>query len=207
MMDEARRTVADKAYMDYDFGNGVEVEDASGWEQTTHGREWVRPVFVRTDEGDTSGDASTKLTFTVRFNVGEDSVEECYAMDKNGTIWGKQEADMMHIRLVVDASYQCSLDEASDMVAWIEQEIARAIGSGLLSNGQQTPKTHEVQLFKVGNAAMNLDEDDVRDWVASTIESGNMKLEDVPKLMGRYALSDSFQMRDELTERMGVGQS
>ena len=89
------------------------------------------------------------------------------------------------------------------MKTWIEREIARSIGSGLLSDGHLTPNGYEVQLFSIGKPAKDLDEDEARDWLAGTIESGNMLLEDVPKLMARYALTDSFQMRDELAERMG----
>ena len=82
-----RHDVADAAYQAYEFGDGVYVEDASGWEHSSQSNEWTRSVFVRTDEGDDVG-SSEKLTFTVRFKPAADDLDEAYAIDAKGSIWG-----------------------------------------------------------------------------------------------------------------------
>ncbi|MBK6616512.1 hypothetical protein [Ottowia sp.] len=191
--------------MDYDFGDGIEVVDASGWEHTSLGREWTRAVFVAADQGDTCGTASTKLTFTVRFVHGTVEVEEVYAIDAKGSIWGTSGApvDLANVRIVIDAAYQCDPGALSDLKTAIESAVFGVIGGGLLSHGPFTPNGYETQVISIGKAAKDLDEDEVRDWLGGMLESGNTRLEDVPKLMSRYALTDSFQMRSELAERMG----
>lgn len=85
--EEQRRAAADGAYQVYEFGRGVEVEDAGGWERLSHGNEWTRPVFVRTDEGDDVG-SSQRLVFTVRFAPASATLAEAYAIDSKGSIWG-----------------------------------------------------------------------------------------------------------------------
>lgn len=204
-MNEARREAADKAYMDYDFGDGIEVEDASGWEHTTHGREWTRAVFVASDQGDTCGMASTKLTFTVCFVHGKDEVETCYASDSKGNVWGSHsEKETSHVRLVVSATYGCRKDDLADLKVAIEEELKRAVGAGLLSHGYLTPTEWDVKLLSVSKAEMDLDEEALTAWLSGILESGAIKLEDVPKQLARYALEDPFEMRSAFAERMGL---
>lgn len=91
-MDSKRQEAADQAYASYDFGEGVEVDDASGWERVTPGEVWTRPVFVRTDDGEPDGVACHRLTFTVRFQPDSEVITETYAIDQKGVIWG------LHVR-------------------------------------------------------------------------------------------------------------
>lgn len=51
-----------------------------------------------------------------------------------------------------------------------------------------------------------LDEQTIAKWLSIQIEDGHILLEDIPKLMARYALADPGDMRDELSERMGLTQ-
>ncbi|ABM97002.1 hypothetical protein [Methylibium petroleiphilum] len=88
-MDSKRQEVADKAYSSYNFGQGVEVEDAGGWERVTPGSEWSRPVFVRTDDDAPSSD-TTRLTFVVSFQADTDRVIDAFAIDSNGRMWGSK---------------------------------------------------------------------------------------------------------------------
>jgi hypothetical protein len=97
-MDDRRREIADKAFADYDLGDEVVVEGTSGWEYTSLGQEWTRAVFVATDQGDTCGAATTKLTFTVRFTHGANEIEECYAIDTKGCIWGRRAEAVGEVR-------------------------------------------------------------------------------------------------------------
>lgn len=45
-------------------------------------------------------------------------------------------------------------------------------------------------------------EDEIADWLSRRIEDGDLKLEDIPRLMARYALANPDDMRAEIAERM-----
>ncbi len=85
---EAREAAAEAYYQGHDFGDGVEVEDSDGWEHPTPGDEWSCNVYVYPFGDDR--DATKKLGFTVRFEVGTAQVAEAYAIDSKGRIWGSQ---------------------------------------------------------------------------------------------------------------------
>lgn len=115
-----RNESAEAEYQSYDFGE-VGVEDAGGWEYGSHGDEWTRPVFVRTEEG---AESSEKITFTVRFKPGSADVDEAYAIDSHGSIWGNRTiaAAPAPMRLTVDLSLlrrpKAFPDQAA-AIAWI----------------------------------------------------------------------------------------
>ena len=46
------------------------------------------------------------------------------------------------------------------------------------------------------------DEDEIAGWLSRQIEDGAIKLEDIPRLMAKYALAAPGEMRDEFAERM-----
>lgn len=80
----ARYDEAARIYQNYNFGDGVEVSDHSGWEVATDDDVWTREVYVEGDDGQ----ASVRLTFTIRF--GKNAAPESYAIDSKGNIWGTQ---------------------------------------------------------------------------------------------------------------------
>lgn len=85
-----RHAVADKAFQDYEFGAGVDVTDSGGWESVSSmagPEEMTRKVYVETEPEDDSS-PSERLTFTVRFSKRDGSLEEAYAIDRKGQIWG-----------------------------------------------------------------------------------------------------------------------
>ncbi len=51
-----------------------------------------------------------------------------------------------------------------------------------------------------------LDEQTIAKWLSMQIKDGHIPLDDIPKLMARYALADPGDMCDELSERMGLTQ-
>lgn len=87
-MDSKRQEAAHQAYASFNFGQGVEVEDASGWERVTPGSEWTRPVFVRTDDAPFAD--TTRLTFVVSFQADTARVINAFAIDSNGRMWGSK---------------------------------------------------------------------------------------------------------------------
>jgi len=80
--------LADQAYAEYNFGDRVEVTDASGWEYLTPGFERTRKVHVEAEREDDGPAPRWTLTFTVRFNPADGSLSEAYAIDCKGQIWG-----------------------------------------------------------------------------------------------------------------------
>lgn len=56
--------------------------------------------------------------------------------------------------------------------------------------------------LKLPDAERDLDEDEIRDFLTDRIESGDMQLEDITKLMVRYGLMDPKAFQVEMCERM-----
>lgn len=86
--------VADQAFAEYNFGEGVYVTDSSGWEYTTPGHERTRKVYVETDPEDDGPAPRWSLNFTVRFDPETCALSEVYAMDDKGQVWGHSAADL-----------------------------------------------------------------------------------------------------------------
>lgn len=76
--------LADKAFEDYDFGEGVMVTDTSGWEYTSPGHERTRKVYVETEREDDGPAPRSTLNFTVRFDPATGALVDACAMDANG---------------------------------------------------------------------------------------------------------------------------
>lgn len=81
----ARQAPEDGAFERYDFGPGVTVESADGWERSTGSTEVSRAVYVRYD--DDAADADThRVMFTVRLADGK--VAEAWASTNKGEQMG-----------------------------------------------------------------------------------------------------------------------
>lgn len=86
MLDNLRRAAADSAASTYEFGDDAGPSEMGGWEFTTPGDEWTRPIYL--DPADEDSDTTIKAYFTVRFEAGTAKVIEAYAIDYNGNIFG-----------------------------------------------------------------------------------------------------------------------
>lgn len=83
-----RSLLADKAYQGYEFGQGVTVEDATGWDYTLPGDTWSRKVYCLDDD-----DQQTHaVNLTVRF--AGFNVTEVYALDASGNYIGSPEQEL-----------------------------------------------------------------------------------------------------------------
>lgn len=82
---------ADRAYEAYDFGEGVSVEDASGWSVSGmfNARHYSRIVYVR-HAGDLADQPSRRASFGVRFDE-DGKLAEVYALSMdNGDAIGRR---------------------------------------------------------------------------------------------------------------------
>ncbi|WP_087866111.1 hypothetical protein [Comamonas thiooxydans] len=80
--------LADKAYVDYDFGENVEITDHGGWSYSTPGNEWTRKVYVEMPMEDDGPAPRSVLNFNVRFSPTDGSFVEAIAFDEKGCEWG-----------------------------------------------------------------------------------------------------------------------
>lgn len=155
-MQNERARVAELAFQGYDFGHGVDVEDTGGWESVTHGTEWIRPVYARTDEGDDIG-STARLVFVVRFAPMTANVVEQYAVDDKGAFWGHA-GQPSAIELALQA-----LTLAVDCGGELDKSVYRAANDALRSLVDQInafeDKLNERELVPTGdhyNAMMAL---------------------------------------------------
>lgn len=78
------REAKDAAFEDYEFGEGVVVEDYDGWESL--GLRSTRNVYVRCDE-DGADEATRRLRFVVELGA-DGAVVSAEALDDKGSVWG-----------------------------------------------------------------------------------------------------------------------
>ncbi|MCZ8254548.1 MAG: hypothetical protein O9327_02550 [Polaromonas sp.] len=88
------------------------------------------------------------------------------------------------------------------------ERIEKAVYEATFGNGVVTGSSsaevneHDFDVVLLAPEAVRIDEGDLADWLSHQIEGGHIALEDVPKLMARYALVDPAEMRNEFAERM-----
>jgi len=113
--------------------------------------------------------------------------------------------DTAHIRFTLDVVLEANGEDHEYLAQRMNSAFGRAIGDGAIT-GESAAETDVVDARTVllTPQAAGLDEDQVATWICELIESGSMRLEDLPRLMARYALSDPAEMREEFAERMGL---
>ena len=139
---QERSALADKAFTEFNFGNGVEVTDTSGWEYITPGNERSRKVYVETLPEDDGPAPRWTLTFTVRFDPDTGTLIEAYAMDERGQKWGSMDAEDVVCSNtttpeVDDATHLVSLDGGKTYMP--APNGIRIIYKGVLVPGEEEP--------------------------------------------------------------------
>jgi len=112
-----------------------------------------------------------------------------------------------HARHVADAPAEAFAGMRDGMIgqeAWqgVAREIAQKMDAHLGCSAQTKKTVSAGSGDAVADRAGDPDEDEIADWLSRQIEDGAMKLEDIPRLMARYALADPNDMKAELAERM-----
>ena len=87
-LEQHQSNLAERAFAHYDFGNGVEVTDVGGWVYVSPSNERTRKVYYECEPEDDGPAPRGTLTFTARFAQSGRSLEEAYAIDEKGQIWG-----------------------------------------------------------------------------------------------------------------------
>ncbi|MBD2746027.1 hypothetical protein IC232_04860 [Microvirga sp. BT688] len=86
-LDEKRRLAADAECSTFDFG--YEFKDASGWEWTTPGNHWEKPIFFFADDRDAP---SISGTLHIKFHDGSAEIAESHATILGQVIEGRSSA-------------------------------------------------------------------------------------------------------------------
>jgi len=108
------------------------------------------------------------------------------------------------LRLAANIVLDLKGEDAEAMAERIERTVYEAtFGEGIVT-GSTKAEVHEhyFDVVLLTPKAARLDEDEVATWLSRQIEDGHIDLEQIPKLMARYALADQAEMRNELAERM-----
>lgn len=113
--------------------------------------------------------------------------------------------DQANINFTLSVTIDANGESHEELRRHIEKSLQYAIDTGALTgHSMATVDEHSFQTKLIGPEAAALDEDEIASWLSIQIEDGHMRLEDLSKLMARYALSEPGDMRMELAERMGL---
>lgn len=123
---------------------------------------------------------------------------------ENSKTWQEDEiSKTTRVHVVLDIDYELASESPSDMVRLLANLIPRAIGNGMLTGDTDSiVETHDVHILEATSDDLALSEDSISSWIAQRIETGDIELNDIPKIMARYALSDPVAMRQEILECM-----
>ena len=143
--------LADQAFQDYEFGEGVEVTDMSGWEYSTPGFERARKVYVEVYGKEGAPDRKYHLTFTARFNPADGSLAEAYAIDDKGSIWGSMPERKVVVSAEVhsdDLTHEVTFDAAPYLAQASDKEIKELSACGW---GGDLPADEVAEFFQGKN--------------------------------------------------------
>ncbi len=88
-----------------------------------------------------------------------------------------------------------------EYICGLEGNLSRAIGDGMLTGATPEVEIDGHRLSVTHNPESRLDE--IEAYYAQAIESGNIRLEDIPGLLARNGLSSVSEFSSEMTERLG----
>ena len=151
-------SLADKAFSDFDFGEGVTVTDTGSWEYLDPGHERCRKVYVETDGEDDGPAPRWTLNFNVRFNAVDGSLVEAYALDQNGQPWGrmpeteqKAEAKAYRVHLYAVVRVPVEISEASSQLEAIQKAESQTNLQTAFLSGEFADDVVSVLVDEVGD--------------------------------------------------------
>lgn len=116
--------------------------------------------------------------------------------------------DIAHVRFTVDAVIAANGEDHDMLAQRMNSAFGQAIGNGAIT-GETAAETETLTAGTIllSPEGASLDEQKIASWISGQIESGSMAMDEVARLMARYALADPAEMREELAERMGLFES
>jgi hypothetical protein len=117
----------------------------------------------------------------------------------------EQSKDLAHIHYRLNVVLEANGEDHDYLGQRMNSALAQAIGNGALTGeSAATVGASEAKLTLLTPQAASIDEDQLATWLSMQIEDGHMRIEDMARLMARYALSDPADMLEEFAERMGL---
>lgn len=119
-VEELQALVAEQLFGSYSFGNSVLFDGVDGWQYETPGNERSRKIYLANDSEETA--TVEKATFTVRYEPGTAIVEEAYAIDAKGNIFGS--CDRHEYYIWVSSDCQDKTDNLGQALQWLNDFLA-----------------------------------------------------------------------------------
>lgn len=116
-----------------------------------------------------------------------------------------QEVDNeLHVRYMIDVHLDTKGEDQDVLAQRISSSLTMAVHDvDMLGQFDAEVKEKRLAISTMGPEAASLDEEMLTKWFSRQLEDGHMRLEDVPRLMARYALAEPMAMREEVAERIG----
>lgn len=169
------------------------------------GRPLVRLSIEAMDEDEALDLAQAAAEHLLQTFNDDGSLGEVQVRVGASTEGSKAGEEVRIVRTTVEVEVAAKSVEVSEIALGIKARLSSFVdGRALAGESGAALGRVECRTEVVSPAAAALDEDEVAIFLSSPLESGSMRLEDVPRLMARYALSDPAQMREEFAERMGL---
>jgi len=119
-VEELQALVAEQLFGSYNFGNHAMFDGVDGWQYETPGNERSRKIYLANDKEEPA--TVEKGTFTVRFEPGTAIVEEAYAIDAKGNIFGS--CDRHEYYIWVSSDCQDKTDNLGQALQWMNEFLA-----------------------------------------------------------------------------------
>lgn len=119
-VEELQAIVADHLFTSYDFGSQVMFDGVDGWQYETPGFERSRKIYLANESEEPA--TVEKATFTVRFKPGTAIVDEAYAINAQGGIFGSYAKHDFY--LWVDADCSDKTDNLGQALQWLNDFLS-----------------------------------------------------------------------------------
>ncbi|WP_371436358.1 hypothetical protein [Polaromonas sp.] len=115
----------------------------------------------------------------------------------------RQAGDVV-IHVAMEVIYASDGCPEKDIEVMLNRGMSEFINRGGLTgfDAPMVVEEHSVRVISVPLPADRIDEEQLTDWISRRIENGQLPLEEIPRMMARYALAHPADMRIEFAERM-----
>lgn len=116
-----------------------------------------------------------------------------------------QDGDIITIHYTLSADIVTNGEDPEFLRNRFNSAMERAVGYGAIT-GETSAVCDEysAETVLISQAAANLSEADIVEWLTDKIADGNMTVEQLVEMYAKAALSSEAEMRSELAERMGL---
>lgn len=113
--------------------------------------------------------------------------------------------DQAHVRILLDVVYDCNGEDPDYLAEHLNSKISGAVyGGKLLTEGNDAIVFKHAMATTLALPAEDaVSAADVEQWISKQIQSGQLTLADMPRLIARLALADPWAVRAEIAANAG----